>query len=123
MPGLPLRRRIGAVLGLSAALQACSPEAPPAPPPLARVEAARPADARLAQLYERSCQACHARLESGAPLSGDAAAWTQRLQKKGMPALLQSVAQGLGGMPALGLCPDCTAADVEALIRFMSQPL
>lgn len=109
------------LLALLPLLNGCGKPAPEAPP-LARIEAARPADAALSTLYERSCMACHARSESGAPLTGDTAAWSARLAK-GLPALQQSVAQGLGGMPALGLCPDCTPADVEQLIRFMSSPL
>lgn len=117
----PHRRRHALAALLAGLLAGCQPAPPPAPP-LARIEAARPADAALASLYERSCMACHARSESGAPLTGDSAAWAARLAK-GMPALQRSVAQGLGGMPALGLCPDCSAADVERLILFMSSPL
>ncbi|MCH7344585.1 c-type cytochrome [Pelomonas sp. CA6] len=109
-------------LGGALLLAGCGAREPAPPPALARIEQARPADARLAQAYERSCLACHTRPESGAPLTGHAAAWAPRLAK-GMPALQRSVAQGLGGMPAQGLCPDCTPADVEQLILFMSHAL
>lgn len=99
-------------------LAACSAEAPP--PDRARLEALRPADARLAAQYERSCLLCHARPESGAPLTGHAAAWAPRLAR-GMDALLASSRQGLGAMPAMGLCADCSDADLRALIEFMSK--
>ncbi len=100
------------------ALQACGRDAPPTAI-AAQAEALRPAEPRLAAVYERSCLACHGRAHSGAPLTGDAQAWAPRLAK-GMEALLLSSRQGLGGMPAMGLCADCSDADLRALIEFMS---
>jgi cytochrome c5 len=106
----------------SLALAGCSPSTPPPPARSpAQLEALRPADKHLADLYERACFLCHARVGSGAPLVGDAAAWAPRLAK-GNAALVSQVRQGLGGMPARGLCPDCSDADFEALIAFMSRP-
>lgn len=102
-----------ALLGL---LAACSAEREP---DRAQLEARRPADARLAALYERSCLLCHARPESGAPLTGQASAWAPRLAR-GLDALVASSRQGLGGMPAMGLCAECSDADLRALIEFMS---
>jgi cytochrome c5 len=109
-------------LVLLGALAGCSPRAP-APPARtpAQVEALRPAEARLAAVYERACFLCHARSGTGAPLVGDTAAWAPRLAK-GRDALVAQVRQGLGGMPALGLCPDCSDADFAALIDFMGRP-
>ena len=104
------------------ALAGCSPSAPKAPArSAAELEALRPADARLAGVYERACFLCHARAGSGAPLVGDIAAWTPRLSK-GTDALVAQVKQGVGGMPPRGLCPDCSDADFVDLITFMSQP-
>jgi len=116
------RSGLVALLALPIALAACSPSAPkpPARSPV-ELEALRPADARLAGVYERACFLCHARAGSGAPLVGDAAAWAPRLSK-GRDALVAQVKQGLGGMPPRGLCPDCTDADFAALIAFMSHP-
>src|SRR4051812_44802060 len=108
-----------ALLPLLLAIAGCSPR-PPAHPAV-DVEALRPADAHLAEKYERACFLCHARAGTGAPLVGDAQAWAPRLAK-GRDALVAQVRQGLGGMPALGLCPDCSDADFAALIAFMSQP-
>lgn len=79
----------------------------------------RPNDARLAEVYERSCANCHGIVESGAPLTGDATGWSNRLAK-GNDVLLESTISGFGGMPPMGLCPDCTAREFEALIAFMS---
>lgn len=80
-----------------------------------------PADTRLADLYERSCKACHSQVGSVAPLTGDASAWAPRLSK-GMSALQGSVRDGLNGMPAGGLCLDCTDTDIDQLIHFMATP-
>jgi len=99
-------------------LAACG-EGAQQPPDISRIEQLRPAEARLAGLYERSCLLCHARAGSGAPLSGDAAAWQPRLAK-GMDTLLANARHGLGAMPAMGLCADCSEADLQALITFMS---
>lgn len=80
---------------------------------------AMPADAELAAIYERSCQACHSRGTSDAPLVGDEAAWKPRLAQ-GMDTLLTHVVEGYGGMPPYGLCMDCNMAEFKQLIRFMS---
>jgi cytochrome c5 len=93
----------------------------PVAEPLTEAQSAalRPADARLAQLYEGSCKACHTVQASLAPLSGDRAAWDPRWAQ-GEPALLAATIQGKGGMPAGGQCFECTPDDLKALIRFMA---
>ena len=58
---------------------------------------------------------------TGAPLTGDEKAWMLRYEK-GMPLLVDNVINGFGGMPALGLCMDCSADEFEALIAFMAEP-
>jgi len=102
-------------------LAACGADQAP-PPTAAQLERHRPADARLAGLYERACFNCHSRAESTAPLTGHQAAWAPRL-RRGMPALVASVKNGLASMPPMGLCPDCSDAELEQLTRFMSAPL
>ncbi len=112
----------GLALLAAALLCACgqAPQ-PPGPADVERAERARPADARLAQRYEQACVLCHARPDSGAPLSHHAPSWSARLER-GLPALVQSVQAGKGGMPAGGLCTDCSPQDLESLTRFMSGP-
>jgi cytochrome c5 len=122
----PLLAR-SALAMLLAATCACSPSgaardagaARAAAPDPAALEALRPADAALAAKYERACFLCHARAGSGAPLVGDAAAWRIRLAQGG-DTLVAHVEQGLGGMPARGLCPDCTRDDLVALVAFLA---
>lgn len=82
---------------------------------------AAPADATLAQVYQRSCQACHAQATSTAPLVGYAPHWEARLNQ-GMPTLLAHVRQGLGAMPPMGFCADCSDTTLVSLINFMSTP-
>lgn len=71
--------------------------------------------------YAASCGACHAYAVAGAPKTGDAEQWAPRLEK-GMDALLSSVKNGLGVMPAGGLCTTCSDDDYKALITYMSTP-
>jgi cytochrome c5 len=104
-------------------LGGCSRESAPSPSEVAqaavRAATLRPADERLAALYDHSCRACHANAQANAPLTGDRAAWLSRL-KKGRPELLRNVLTGFNGMPPGGQCFTCTTADFEALIAFMS---
>ena len=71
--------------------------------------------------YAASCGACHAYAVAGAPKTGDIAQWEPRLAK-GMEALLSSVKNGLGVMPAGGMCTTCSDDDHKALITYMSTP-
>ena len=104
-------------------LVACSQApTPPTPEQVAAAEAARPADPQVASIYQRSCVSCHTAPASTAPLVGLAAAWEPRL-KQGMPVLVQHAREGYKAMPAKGLCSDCSDADLQKLIEFMSAPV
>lgn len=102
------------------ALTGCGGPATPGPADEARAAQLRPRDAVLAEKYERSCMVCHTQAAAQAPLTGFAPAWQPRL-KQGMDTLVRHAEQGLGSMPARGLCADCTANDLRALIQFMAQ--
>jgi cytochrome c5 len=78
-----------------------------------------PQDAEIASIYERSCRNCHTVAATGAPLTGDVAAWEPRMNK-GMDSLIDNVINGFGGMPPFGLCMDCDAQQFDALIHFMA---
>jgi len=98
---------------------ACSQES--TTDPTVRDQAARlfPQDQDLAKIYLRSCRSCHAVSATGAPLSGDVAAWKPRMAK-GMDTLVDNVINGFAGMPPYGLCMDCQPVEFEALINFMA---
>ncbi|MCW0199743.1 c-type cytochrome [Sphingopyxis sp.] len=101
-------------------LSACQSEPPPAKPLTPEESAAlKPADARIAGLYDQACKSCHTVADTGAPLTGDRTQWDKRWAK-GEDALLTSAVQGLNGMPAGGQCFSCTPDDYKALIRFMA---
>lgn len=102
-------------------LSACQ-DAPPREPTdqeVLRAEALRPTNPDLAAKYERACLACHG-VRSAAPLTGFAPAWAPRLAK-GADVLLAHARDGFNGMPAKGLCSDCTDDDLRGLTQFMSQ--
>jgi len=70
------------------------------------------------EVYNSSCNACHATGAAGAPKVGDAAAWTARLDK-GMEALYTSSISGFNGMPAKGLCMSCSDDELKAAVDYM----
>lgn len=112
--------RNSVTLGTALALAACgSTEAPPLPITEAQSAALTPADPRLAELYERSCKACHTVTDAQAPLTGDRTQWDQRWTK-GEDVLLANAIGGINGMPAGGQCFECSPADLKALISFMA---
>lgn len=79
----------------------------------------KPADPRVAALYEHSCKACHAQAGTGAPLVHDGAAWDPRWAK-GLDVLTSHAVLGFQAMPAGGQCAACTPKDYQAIIRFMA---
>ena len=68
--------------------------------------------------YQMSCNACHGTGAAGAPMLGDAAAWEARMEK-GMEALMSNVINGVGGMPARGICMTCSDDDLQAIVNYM----
>jgi cytochrome c5 len=79
----------------------------------------QPGDPEIAEIYNRSCRSCHTVAATGAPLTGDTAAWAP-LMAKGADILLENVVSGYRGMPPFGLCMDCDADQFDALIAFMA---
>ena len=82
-------------------------------------EFAEPADAYLAEIYNRSCVSCHSVDGAGAPLTGHKDEWQRRLALRGEAGLLVSTMSGQEGMPAMGMCTDCSDDDFQKLIAFM----
>ncbi len=71
------------------------------------------------QQYQNVCARCHARPDSGAPLVGDAAAWSTR-NTGGFDQLLKRSVDGWQTMPPLGTCGSCSEADLRALVAYVS---
>jgi cytochrome c5 len=87
---------------------------------VARADAMTPNEPRLSEIYARTCRACHVSPDSGAPLTGDKAAWRPRLAA-GRPAVEANMRNGLRAMPPRGQCLDCNDASLWALTIFMAQ--
>jgi len=70
------------------------------------------------QIYQASCQACHATGAAGAPKLGDKEAWAPRIAT-GMDAMLSSAINGKNAMPPKGACMSCSDEDLKAAIEYM----
>jgi cytochrome c5 len=70
-------------------------------------------------IYNRSCFSCHAGGVAGAPIPGDAEAWSPRLAK-GRDLLMRSVKDGMPpGMPPMGMCMTCSDEELSSAIDYM----
>ena len=70
------------------------------------------------EVYNQFCFACHATGVSDAPLFADAAAWEPRIAK-GLDTLYASTINGLGLMPAMGTCMNCSDEEIQAAVDYM----
>ena len=51
-------------------------------------------------------------------MMGDKAAWETR-QSKGYEMLVNNAYNGINGMPAKGLCADCTKEEIGIAVQYM----
>lgn len=70
------------------------------------------------KVYQQACQLCHAAAVAGAPMTGDASAWEERLAK-GRDMLLTSAIQGIGAMPAKGGQLQLSDEEVASAVDYM----
>ncbi len=70
------------------------------------------------QVYQQSCQGCHATGAAGAPKTGDKDAWAPRIAT-GMDAMVASAINGKGIMPPKGTCMSCSDDDLKAAVEYM----
>ena len=73
-------------------------------------------------IYEKACATCHSIGLAGAPKFGDKFTWGDRVDKK-IENLVGSVTNGLNGMPAMGMCFDCTEEELTDSVQFMLDAL
>ncbi|WP_096085744.1 c-type cytochrome [Agaribacterium haliotis] len=69
-------------------------------------------------VYGSKCATCHATGAAGAPKLGDAGAWAPRVGQ-GMDILYAHALEGFNGMPAKGLCFDCSDDEIKAAVDHM----
>lgn len=76
------------------------------------------------KVYQQACQMCHEAGVAGSPMTGDAAAWVDRIAK-GRDMLLSNAINGIGVMPAKGgqmqLSDEEVASAVDYLIQQVTQ--
>ena len=69
-------------------------------------------------IYNTVCTACHATGLTGAPKTGDKAAWAPRMAA-GFDAMFKNASNGKGAMPAKGGAADLTDAELKAAVEYL----
>ncbi|MFC4260661.1 c-type cytochrome [Marinobacter lacisalsi] len=69
-------------------------------------------------VYAAACQACHASGVAGAPVAGDADAWSSRVDK-GMETLIDHAINGFNAMPPKGGCSSCSDEEIQAAVEYL----
>jgi len=72
------------------------------------------------KVYQQACQMCHEAGVAGAPMTGDAAAWADRIAK-GRDKLVASAIEGIGVMPPKGGQSQLSDEDVASAVDFLIQ--
>ena len=80
--------------------------------------AAAASDFDPAGAYQANCFACHGTGAAGAPKLGDSEAWDTRMEK-GMEAVMANAINGIGAMPARGICMSCSDDDLQLVVEYM----
>ena len=80
--------------------------------------AAAASDFDPAGAYQANCFACHGTGAAGAPMLGDSEAWDTRMEK-GMEAVMANAINGIGAMPARGICMSCSDDDLQLVVEYM----
>jgi cytochrome c5 len=72
-----------------------------------------------ADVYKAACLACHATGAAGAPMFGDAGAWSARIAQ-GYDTLVSHAIMGIRAMPAKGGNPDLDDIEVARAVVYMA---
>ena len=80
--------------------------------------AAAVSDFDPAGVYQMNCFACHGTGAAGAPMLGDSEAWDARMEK-GMQAVMANAINGVGAMPARGICMSCSDEELQQVVEYM----
>lgn len=68
--------------------------------------------------YEASCAVCHDIGAAGAPKFGNKAAWAPRIAQ-GEATLVKAAINGIGAMPAKGMCPSCSDDEIKSAVEYI----
>ena len=74
------------------------------------------------QIYDSACKTCHAIGLAGAPKFGDRISWGERANED-LDHLVETVTNGLGGMPPMGMCMDCSQEELTTAVQYMLDAL
>ena len=74
------------------------------------------------EIYETGCDACHDAGVAGSLMVGNKGQWEQR-KVKGYEMLVNNAYNGINGMPAKGLCPDCTKEEIGIAGQYMVETI
>ena len=74
------------------------------------------------EIYEAACTTCHAIGLAGAPLFGSKVIWGERANED-LSVLVETVTNGLGGMPRMGMCMDCSQEELTNSVQYMLDAL
>jgi cytochrome c5 len=74
------------------------------------------------EIYDAACTTCHAIGLAGAPLFGNKVIWGERANKD-LAVLVETVTNGLGGMPPKGMCMDCSQEELTNSVQYMLDAL
>jgi len=69
-------------------------------------------------VYNAACSVCHGTGAGGAPKHGDIGAWVDRIAQ-GNDVLYEHAIKGFNGMPAKGLCMDCSDDELQLAVDYM----
>ncbi|MDU0353469.1 cytochrome c5 family protein [Paraglaciecola aquimarina] len=84
----------------------------------AKAESASSGPRSGADIYNKTCVACHSIGVLNAPKFQNAGDWSPRLEK-GFDTVWQNAINGIGGMPPKGTCGDCSDDELKAAIEHM----
>ena len=74
------------------------------------------------EVYDSACKTCHAIGLAGAPKFGDRISWGERANED-LDHLVETVTNGLGGMPPMGMCMDCSQEELTTAVQYMLDAL
>ena len=74
------------------------------------------------EVYATACTTCHAIALAGAPRFGDRLCWGERANED-LDHLVETVTNGLGGMPPMGMCMDCSQEELTDAVQYMLDAL
>ena len=74
------------------------------------------------EVYDTACTTCHAIALAGAPKFGDRVSWGERANED-LDDLVETVINGLGGMPPMGMCMNCSQEELTNAVQYMLDAL